>query len=238
MEETLELLQLAKEGDKEARDKIVSLNTGLVWSVARRFQNRGHELEDLFQIGVIGLLKCIDKFDLSYEVKFSTYAVPMITGELKRFLRDDGMIKVSRSLKETAYKVKLAKDKLSMEGGNEPTIHQIADYLQISVEEIAASLESSAEIESLYQTIYQGDGKSIYMIDKVREGEDESESIVNRLTVQDMIEGLNEKEKQIIKLRYFESKTQTEIAKLTGISQVQVSRLEKKILLQMRKKLV
>lgn len=238
MEETLELLQLAKEGDKEARDKIVSLNTGLVWSVARRFQNRGHELEDLFQIGVIGLLKCIDKFDLSYEVKFSTYAVPMITGEIKRFLRDDGMIKVSRSLKETAYKVKLAKDKLSMEGGNEPTIHQIADYLQISVEEIAASLESSAEIESLYQTIYQGDGKSIYMIDKVREGEDESESIVNRLTVQDMIEGLNEKEKQIIKLRYFESKTQTEIAKLTGISQVQVSRLEKKILLQMRKKLV
>ncbi|MBQ2276381.1 MAG: RNA polymerase sporulation sigma factor SigF [Lachnospiraceae bacterium] len=238
MEETLELLQLAKEGDKEARDKIVSLNTGLVWSVARRFQNRGHELEDLFQIGVIGLLKCIDKFDLSYEVKFSTYAVPMITGEIKRFLRDDGMIKVSRSLKETAYKVKLAKDKLSMEGGNEPTIHQIADYLQISVEEIAASLESSAEIESLYQTIYQGDGKSIYMIDKVREGEDESESIVDRLTVQDMIEGLNEKEKQIIKLRYFESKTQTEIAKLTGISQVQVSRLEKKILLQMRKKLV
>ena len=238
MEETLELLQLAKEGDKEARDKIVSLNTGLVWSVARRFQNRGHELEDLFQIGVIGLLKCIDKFDLSYEVKFSTYAVPMITGEIKRFLRDDGMIKVSRSLKETAYKVKLAKDKLSMEGGNEPTIHQIADYLQISVEEIAASLESSAEIESLYQTIYQGDGKSIYMIHKVREGEDESESIVDRLTVQDMIEGLNEKEKQIIKLRYFESKTQTEIAKLTGISQVQVSRLEKKILLQMRKKLV
>ena len=238
MEETLELLQLAKEGDKEARDKIVSLNTGLVWSVARRFQNRGHELEDLFQIGVIGLLKCIDKFDLSYEVKFSTYAVPMITGVIKRFLRDDGMIKVSRSLKETAYKVKLAKDKLSMEGGNEPTIHQIADYLQISVEEIAASLESSAEIESLYQTIYQGDGKSIYMIDKVREGEDESESIVDRLTVQDMIEGLNEKEKQIIKLRYFESKTQTEIAKLTGISQVQVSRLEKKILLQMRKKLV
>ena len=238
MEETLELLQLAKEGDKEARDKIVSLNTGLVWSVARRFQNRGHELEDLFQIGVIGLLKCIDKFYLSYEVKFSTYAVPMITGEIKRFLRDDGMIKVSRSLKETAYKVKLAKDKLSMEGGNEPTIHQIADYLQISVEEIAASLESSAEIESLYQTIYQGDGKSIYMIDKVREGEDESESIVDRLTVQDMIEGLNEKEKQIIKLRYFESKTQTEIAKLTGISQVQVSRLEKKILLQMRKKLV
>lgn len=238
MEETLELLQLAKEGDKEARDKIVSLNTGLVWSVARRFQNRGHELEDLFQIGVIGLLKCIDKFDLSYEVKFSTYAVPMITGEIKRFLRDDGMIKVSRSLKETAYKVKLAKDKLSMEGGNEPTIHQIADYLQISVEEIAASLESSAEIESLYQTIYQGDGKSIYMIDKVREGEDESESIVDRLMVQDMIEGLNEKEKQIIKLRYFESKTQTEIAKLTGISQVQVSRLEKKILLQMRKKLV
>lgn len=238
MEETLELLQLAKEGDKEARDKIVSLNTGLVWSVARRFQNRGHELEDLFQIGVIGLLKCIDKFDLSYEVKFSTYAVPMITGEIKRFLRDDGMIKVSRSLKETAYKVKLAEDKLSMEGGNEPTIHQIADYLQISVEEIAASLESSAEIESLYQTIYQGDGKSIYMIDKVREGEDESESIVDRLTVQDMIEGLNEKEKQIIKLRYFESKTQTEIAKLTGISQVQVSRLEKKILLQMRKKLV
>ena len=238
MEETLELLQLAKEGDKEARDKIVSLNTGLVWSVARRFQNRGHELEDLYQFGVIGLLKCIDKFDLSYEVKFSTYAVPMITGEIKRFLRDDGMIKVSRSLKETAYKVKLAKDKLSMEGGNEPTIHQIADYLQISVEEIAASLESSAEIESLYQTIYQGDGKSIYMIDKVREGEDESESIVDRLTVQDMIEGLNEKEKQIIKLRYFESKTQTEIAKLTGISQVQVSRLEKKILLQMRKKLV
>lgn len=161
MDRTLELIQLAKDGDLRARDQIVAENLGLVWSVVRRFNNRGHELEDLYQVGCIGLIKCIDKFDLSYEVRFSTYAVPMITGEIKRFLRDDGMIKVSRSLKEIAYRVKQVRENYMNEQGEEPSIEQIAEILEIEKEEIAIALEANTEVESIYKTIYQNDGNSI-----------------------------------------------------------------------------
>jgi RNA polymerase sporulation-specific sigma factor len=235
--DTLELIRLAQGGDKEARDQVVTDNVGLVWSIVRRFANRGHEMEDLFQIGSIGLIKAIDKFDSSYEVKFSTYAVPMITGEIKRFLRDDGMIKVSRSLKETAAKVRIVRDKFGNLFGREPTIDEIARELNISRDDIVMALETGTEVESLYKTIYQGDGNPIYLLDKLTETKDESEKLVDKLALREIIASLNEKEQAIIRLRYFKDRTQTDIAKELGISQVQVSRLEKRILKAMREKM-
>ena len=236
--DTLDLIRLSKQGDKAARDQVVQENIGLVWSIVRRFANRGHEMEDLFQIGSIGLIKAIDKFDDSYEVKFSTYAVPMITGEIKRFLRDDGMIKVSRSLKETATKIRITKEILSNELGKEPTIEEISDRMEIPKEEIVMALESGAEVESLYKTIYQGDGNAIYLIDKIEQTEDENSIMIDKIALKEIIDSLDEKDQDIIRLRYFHDRTQTDIAKELGISQVQVSRLEKKILKIMRDKML
>ncbi|HKL98634.1 MAG TPA: RNA polymerase sporulation sigma factor SigF [Mobilitalea sp.] len=235
--DTLELIKLSKEGDKEARDRVVVENVGLVWSIVRRFVNRGHEMEDLFQIGSIGLIKAIDKFDSSYEVKFSTYAVPMITGEIKRFLRDDGMIKVSRSLKESATKIRVLREQFGNTYGREPTLDEIEEKLNIAKDEIVMALETGAEVESLYKTIYQGDGSPIYLIDKIAETKDESEDLVDKLALGEIIASLNEKEQEIIRLRYFKDRTQTDIAKELGISQVQVSRMEKRILRIMKEKL-
>ncbi len=235
--DTLELIKLASQGDKEARDQIVTENLGLVWSIVRRFTNRGQELEDLFQIGTIGLMKAIDKFDTSFNVRFSTYAVPMITGEIKRFLRDDGMIKVSRSLKEIAGKVRITRDILGKELGRDPTIEEISKEIEVEVEDIALALESNAEVESLYKTIYHGEGNAIYLIDKLEQTKDESEEMINRFALNEIIESLDPKDQKIIRLRYYMEKTQTDIAKEMGISQVQVSRLEKKILKIMKDKL-
>ena len=217
MDRTIELIRRAREGDLNARNQVAAENLGLVWSVVRRFAGRGHDLEDLYQIGCIGLLKCIDKFELSYDVKFSTYAVPMIMGEIKRFLRDDGMVKVSRSLKETACKVYAARERLVNERGIEPTLEELASCLEIDKEDIVVAMEASSEVESIYKTIYQNDGNS-----------------VNQLALKELMAELEEKERQIIVMRYFEDKTQTEIAQIVGISQVQVSRIEKKVLLKMR----
>ncbi|WP_310605178.1 RNA polymerase sporulation sigma factor SigF [Anaerosporobacter sp.] len=235
--DTLELIKLSKTGDKEARDLLVTENVGLVWSIVRRFAGRGHELEDLFQIGSIGLIKAIDKFDLSYEVKFSTYAVPMITGEIKRFLRDDGIIKVSRSLKEIAVKVKITREMLGNTLNREPTLEEISAEIEVAVEDIVMALESNTEVESLYKTIYQGDGNAIFLIDKLEQVQDEHELVVDKLAIQEILDTLEPKEQDIIKLRYFMNRTQSDIAKKLGISQVQVSRLEKKILRIMREKL-
>ncbi len=235
--DTLELIKRCQDGDKSAREELVTSNVGLVWSIVRRFANRGYEMDDLFQIGSIGLIKAIDKFDTSFEVKFSTYAVPMITGEIKRFLRDDGMIKVSRTLKEISYKARVAKDALSIELGREPTIEEVSERTEVSVENIIMAMEAGAEVESLYKTIYQGDGNAIFLIDKLEEAKDENQNIVDRLALHDILNSLEEKERNIIHLRYFMNRTQTEIAKELGISQVQVSRIEKKILRQMREKL-
>lgn len=234
MDKTLELLKLAKEGNQDAKEQLVTENLGLVWAVARRFMGRGYELDDLYQIGCIGLMKCINKFDLSYDVKFSTYAVPMISGEIKRFLRDDGMIKVSRTLKETAYKVKKAREEIINRTGMEPKLEELSELLEIDVEEIVASLEVNVEVESIHKTIYQNDGNAVYLIDKIASEKDENESLLNQMVIEGLLKGLNDMEQTIIKLRYFENKTQTEIAKEVGISQVQVSRMEKKILLKMR----
>lgn len=235
--DTLELIERSKHGDKTARDLVVTKNIGLVWSIVRRFAGRGHELEDLFQIGSIGLIKAIDKFDSSFEVKFSTYAVPMITGEIKRFLRDDGMIKVSRSLKEIAGKVRITREILENRLDREPTIEEISKELEIPTEDIIMALESNAEVESLYKTIYQGDGNAIYLIDKIEETRDENEHLLDHIALREIIDTLDDKERNLIELRYFRDKTQTDIAKELGISQVQVSRLEKKILKVMRERM-
>ncbi len=238
MDNTLELLKYAKEGDQDAKEQLITNNLGLVWAVARRFVGRGYDMEDLYQIGCIGLMKCIDKFDLSYDVKFSTYAVPMISGEIKRFLRDDGMIKVSRTLKETAYKVKRLREEMFNQTGIEPKLEEISRKLEIDMEEIVASLEANVEVESIHKTIYENDGNTIFLIDKLADEEDEKESVITHMLIEDLMQALDEVEKKIIRMRYYENKTQTEIADVIGVSQVQISRMEKKILLKMRRQCV
>ena len=228
---------MAHDGDKAARDKLVTDNFGLIWSIVRRFTGRGYEPEDLFQIGSIGLMKAIDKFDLSYEVKFSTYAVPMITGEIKRFLRDDGMIKVSRSIKEMAMKVKNVREELIYRMGREPTVEEIAGEIGASKEEVAASMEASAEVESLYRAVNKNDENSILLIDKIEEENSAQEELLNRMVLRELLTDLSDKDMEIIVRRYYYNETQSQIAVKMGISQVQVSRLEKKILKQMREKL-
>lgn len=237
MDNILALIGRAHQGDKSARDILTEKNMGLVHSIARRFQNRGAEIEDLIQIGCIGLLKAIDKFDLSYEVKFSTYAVPMITGEIKRFLRDDGMVKVSRSLKEEAGKAYIIREELFMKTGKEPSMEEIANRLSISKEELIMAMESSVQVESLQKTIYQSDGNDIALEDKVPYEKDEQEEVLDRILLEDILGSLNAKERELIYLRFFKEKTQTSVAKKLGMSQVQVSRLEKKILKSLRERL-
>lgn len=237
MDHTIALIQKSHEGDEGARAQLVEENTGLVWCVARRFYNRGVEAEDLFQIGNIGLLKAIDKFDLSYEVKFSTYAVPMISGEIKRFLRDDGMIKVSRSLKELAYKTYVCQERLQEKWGREPTIFEIAEELEAEPEEIMAALDASTDVESLYKPIYQKDGQEISLMDKLPEKTVQEEKVLNHMLLKELLTTLNKEERQLIYLRYFADQTQLQVGQELGISQVQVSRLEKKILKSMRERI-
>lgn len=236
MDETMNLIDRAHQGDKEARDRLVLDNMGLIWSIVRRFAGRGYDMEDLFQIGSIGLMKAIDKFDLSYEVRFSTYAVPMIAGEVKRFLRDDGMIKVSRSLKEMSMKAKIARESLISSLGREPTVEEIARQIGASKEEVAASMEAGAEVESLYKTIQRDDENGLCLMDKIEDENQDQERLLNHMVLKELIQGLEEKDREIILRRYFENQTQTEIAKALNISQVQVSRLEKRILKQMRER--
>lgn len=234
--DTIAMIKLAHEGDKEARDTIVKENMGLIWSVVKRFLGRGCEAEDLFQIGCIGLIKAIDKFDTGYDVQFSTYAVPMITGEIKRFLRDDGMIKVSRTLKENGWKIRQASDKLGHQLGRDACLSEIAAATELSVEEVVLAMEANIEVESLYKSVYQSDGNEIYLVDKVsdkQEGNSYNE-ILDHLLIEQLMEQLDDMQKKLITLRYYQNKTQTEVAKELGISQVQVSRLEKKLLLKMK----
>lgn len=237
-EEVYVLIQKAQAGEQEAKEKLVSENTGLIWSIVKRFQGRGYELEDLYQIGAIGLLKCIEKFDVTMNVKFSTYAVPMIMGEIKRFLRDDGMIKVSRPLKELAVKAKYVRQALIHKTGREVTIGELAKELDVPVEELAVAMDADREIESIYATVYQDSSGSnnVYLLDKIKQN-DNGEKLIEKITLKEMLNQLTPKEKQIILMRYFEDKTQSEIAKKMGISQVQVSRIEKKVLLRMKSKM-
>lgn len=235
-----ELIFKAREGVREARDELVRKNTGLIWSIVRRFQNRGCETEDLFQIGSIGLLKAIEKFDTSFNVKFSTYAVPMIMGEIKRFLRDDGIIKVSRSLKEISNRARKVKDKLTRELDREPSINEMAQQLDISVEEMVMAMEAVHSPESLFNTFGDDDGGSNAMlIDRIDDTKADTETdLVDRIALKQLIDTLGPRERQIIFLRYFQEKTQVQVAELLGISQVQVSRIEKKILCDLKEKIV
>ncbi len=232
--EVYELITQYRQGDKTARDKLVIDNTNLVWSIVKRFKNRGYEPQDLFQTGVIGLIKAIDKFDVRFNVKFSTYAVPMITGEIKRFLRDDGMIKISRSYKELAAKVNNMKEELMKKYHRTVTIDEVSIELNIPKEDIVVALEATNEVESLYKTIGDKEGKDIMILDRIEEKEKVHENVVDRIAIKQMLEKLPELEQNIIKYRYFEDKKQKEIAEILGISQVQVSRLEKKTLKKMK----
>lgn len=234
MEHTLALVKQVHEGDKEAREQLVEENMGLVYTVAQRFLRRGCEWEDLIQIGSIGLLKAIDHFDCSFEVRFSTYAVPMITGEIRRFLRDDGMIKVSRQLKESAGKAYYAKELLEKRNGREPTMEEIAQETGISAEDLVLAMEAVSEVESLSQTIYSGDGTPILLGDRLPDRKDRAEEVLNRMLLAQLIQMLEKEEQEIIRLRYFEEQTQVQVAARLGMTQVQVSRVEKKILKKMR----
>ena len=235
MDHTIALIQKSHEGDEEARAQIVEENAGLVWCVVRRFLGRGTELEDLFQIGNIGLLKAIDKFNLDYDVKFSTYAVPMIAGEIRRFLRDDGMIKVSRSLKELSYKIAQERERMTRSLGREPNLQELSEQLGIEREEIVQAMESASEIESLYKPIHQKEGSEIRLMDKLEEKEQREEKVLDKIVLQEVLEALEPEERQLIYLRYFANKTQSDVGKCMGVSQVQVSRMEKRILEKMRK---
>lgn len=255
--DVLDKIRQAQEGDRDARNQVVEENIGLVWNMVKRFNGRGYDPEDLFQIGCIGLIKAIDHFDLGYDVKFSTYAVPMIMGEIKRFLRDDGMIKVSRTIKENGWKVKQAAQKLNQELGRSATIDEIAAVTEMEPEDIVVAMEANCEVDSIYRPVFQPEGKEIYLIDQVVHGENssvgrmsfgmgcgnggveeadtEKEGLINHILLEQLLKKLEIKERKLIELRYYQEKTQTEVAKELGISQVQVSRLEKKILKRLRK---
>lgn len=247
MDEISVLIAKSQAGDKEAREVLIENNLGLVHHIVKRFAGRGYEMEDLFQIGTIGLMKAVDKFDLSYEVRFSTYAVPMILGEIKRFLRDDGMLKVSRSIKENGLRVRLASERLQGRLGREPQLSEVAKEAGLSEEEVTLALEAGAEVESLYRSVYQADGSEIFLVDKVAKEagggaagvsgnsvDAEKEQLLNHMVLEHVLGTLPQKERELITMRYFQEKTQTEVAAKLGISQVQVSRLEKKILVRMR----
>ena len=237
MEEVAVLIARSQAGDKAAREALIEKNLGLVHHIVRRFLGRGYDAEDLFQIGAIGLMKAIDKFDLAYDVKFSTYAVPMISGEIKRFLRDDGIVKVSRTLKENGWKIRQAAEQIYHERGRDATLEEIAEATGIAREDIVMAMEANVEVESIYKSVYQSDGNEIYLVDKLPEKKDDNEKLLNHMLLEQLIGELGEEERMLIRLRYFQDKTQVEEAKNLGISQVQVSRMEKKILIRMREKL-
>ena len=261
MEEITVLIERLQAGDKEAREVLIEKNLGLVHHIVKRFLGRGVEAEDLFQIGTIGLMKAIDKFDLSFQVKFSTYAVPLISGEIKRFLRDDGLVKVSRSLKENGWKINRVVEQQKREKGRDVTIEELVQETGLSREEIVMAMEANIHVESLYKSVYQSDGSEIYLVDQVVAGgrnglgteagsrgerkinfsgaaeDKEKEQLINHLLLEQLLQGLGDSERNLIQMRYFENMTQVQVAKILGISQVQVSRTEKKILQGMRKNL-
>ncbi|NLM10521.1 MAG: RNA polymerase sporulation sigma factor, SigF/SigG family [Clostridiaceae bacterium] len=232
---TLNLILKAQKGDQEAQNTLVQENIGLVWSLVKRFKSRDAETEDIFQVGCIGLIKAIKKFDPQFEVKFSTYAVPMIVGEIKRFFRDDGAIKVSRALKELGQKANSIREQIEKTTGRTPTIHELAEKLNVEPEELVQAIEAGYQPESLYKTIGESENP-MYLIDRLKiEDEDSKElAILERLSLTKALQNLDARSKQIIFLRYFKEETQQMVAEKMGISQVQVSRLEKKIMEELR----
>ena len=227
----------AQNGNKEAMQKLIDTNKGLIWSIVKRFKERGHEIEDIYQIGCMGFIKAIQRFDTTYDVKLSTYTVPYILGEIKRFVRDDGIVKVSRSTKELCSKIKEIQNENIKKNGTELTLNQIAEKLKISKEEISFALDAIRPVQSIDEEVYDDNGNT-KLIDQIKDNKDESNMIATKLALKKIIEGLNKREKQIIILRYFKEQTQAQIAKALGITQVQVSRIEKKILSSMKTKMI
>ncbi|WP_288933222.1 SigB/SigF/SigG family RNA polymerase sigma factor [uncultured Eubacterium sp.] len=231
--DTLTLINRAHQGDKLARDKILIENTGLIWSIVRRFLNRGHEGEDLFQIGCIGMLKAIDRFDTEFDVAFSTYAVPLIAGEIRRFIRDDGIVKISRKIKENQMKIMHQREIYINEKKQEPTIEELEKVCDLTKEEIVMAIDASRNVESIDKEMYSKDS-AYTLMDLAEDDTNIEETVLNKIMVQQLMDMLESKERKIINLRYFKNKTQSQVAKEMGMTQVQVSRLEKKILNSMR----
>ena len=234
-ERTMELIPLAKGGDVEAMDELVRCNMALVRSIVKKYVNRGVEYDDLYQIGSMGLVKAVKNFDPAYNVRFSTYAVPMIAGEIKRYLRDDGMIKVSRSLKELAGKAAAAQVELSSRLGRDPGIQELAEYMGENPEEISMAMDASRPHISIYEPVYGDEGDALVM-DKLTGSSDGDDDALDRIMLQQLMSILEPREQKIIMLRYFRDKTQSEIAASMGISQVQVSRLESRIMKKLRER--
>ena len=217
-------------------EKLIEENNGLIWSIVKRFNGRGYEVEDLYQIGCMGFIKSIKRFDTNFNVKLSTYAVPYMIGEIKRFIRDDGPIKVSRSIKELSTKIRELQKEYIMKKGKEITIEEIAKELKINKEDIALALDATSHVESIENATYTNnkDGNSISLIEKISTDKNEEEIITNKLTVKQLIDGLEKRDKEVIMLRFYKEKTQAQVAKILGITQVQVSRIERKILNNMK----
>lgn len=236
--DTLTLIKQAHQGDKVSRDRVLTENTALIWSIVRRFLNRGYEGEDLFQIGCIGMLKAIDRFNAEYNVAFSTYAVPLIAGEIRRFLRDDGIIKISRTIKENQNKIIAETEKFRETNHVEPTIEQLSELCSLSKEDVVTAIESLRNVESIDKEVGStGDGNSVPMLERLVDKTNHENMVIDRLLIKQLLDTLEEKERNIIILRYYKNKTQSDIAKEIGITQVQVSRLEKKILEKLKKQI-
>ncbi len=224
--EKMALLRRVRDGDKQARDELVNGNLRLVLSVIQRFTGRGENLDDLFQVGCIGLIKSIDNFDISQNVRFSTYAVPMIIGEIRRYLRDNNAIRISRSMRDTAYRAMQTKERLINENLREPTVEEIAKEMDVPKEEVVLALESIVDPVSLYEPVYSDGGDTIYVMDQVGDSNDDK-NWLEEIALKEALRGLNEREKKILQLRFFKGLTQIEVSAEIGISQAQVSRLEK-----------
>lgn len=234
-EETDRLLRQAKGGDRSAREQLISGNLRLVLSVIQKFTNRGENVDDLFQVGCIGLIKAIDNFDVNLGVRFSTYGVPMIIGEIRRYLRDNSAIRVSRSLRDTAYKVLSARERLQNANGREPTVEEIAKELEIPREDVVFAMDAIVDPVSLYEPVYSDGGDAICVMDQVRDTKNTDESWTEHIALGEAVQKLGERERTILAMRFYDGKTQMEVAREIGISQAQVSRLEKNAITQMRK---
>ncbi len=236
-DEMMELLRKTKEGDMAAREKLIAGNLRLVLSVIQRFDRRGENVDDLFQVGCIGLIKAIDNFNIDLDVRFSTYGVPMIIGEIRRYLRDNSSMRVSRSMRDTAYKVLQVKEKFMAEHQREPTIEEIAKILDERREDVVFALEAITDPVSLYEPVYSDSGDTVTVMDQVRDTKNTDERWLDHIALQDAVDKLPDREKKILALRFFQGKTQMEVSAEVGISQAQVSRLEKSALEQIRKNL-
>lgn len=236
-DEMVELLRKTKEGDMEAREKLIAGNLRLVLSVIQRFDRRGENVDDLFQVGCIGLMKAIDNFNVDLDVKFSTYGMPMIMGEIRRYLRDNSSMRVSRSMRDTAYKVLQAKEQFMAQNQREPTLEEIAKILDTKREDVVFALEAITDPVSLYEPVYSDSGDAVTVMDQVKDSKNTDESWLERIALKDAVAKLPEREKRILALRFFLGKTQMEVSAEVGISQAQVSRLEKSALEQIRKNL-